>query len=402
MVENEPKVEPVVEPEPKEKVDITSMSSLLVTKDDIDFSMQIPFKENGKDIYKIILKKNDSQKRVGQLSEVRFYVQKYLYNKEKKEFLLGNKDYKNPLKKKIDKMTSEEAILRKCLLQLFDGHVVLFLIDKTLDEVNFERCLKDQKVPKEEIEHYENILYYRVGIDIILNPHPKEPTKVSEFIGFTNKFYEEIKYLIIKENYSDAESWCNAIISKVFTMKKSLKKDFDEPKNAKIKKEVMKIMKKIVLNKAFCIDKKPGDMKTSRFERGVKCVENDYYKNYPNEKNDESYMKITGRLCNFYIKMRQFENAEKAINDIKKNCKSLENCANVVNDLEATLKKERGTQKKSVKKKMEEFLKDPKMNVNILPNDNFEWDTSIQRHELGEYFSKYKMGYSVKELLKVN
>ena len=51
---------------------------------------------------------------------------------------------------------------------------------------------------------------------------------------------------------------------------------------------------------------------------------------------------------------------------------------------------------------MEEFLKDPKMNVNILPNDNFEWDTSIQRHELGEYFSKYKMGYSVKELLKVN
>ena len=117
MVENEPKVEPVVEPEPKEKVDITSMSSLLVTKDDIDFSMQIPFKENGKDIYKIILKKNDSQKRVGQLSEVRFYVQKYLYNKEKKEFLLGNKDYKNPLKKKIDKMTSEEAILRKCILK---------------------------------------------------------------------------------------------------------------------------------------------------------------------------------------------------------------------------------------------------------------------------------------------
>lgn len=100
--------------------------------------------------------------------------------------------------------------------------------------------------------------------------------------------------------------------------------------------------------------------------------------------------------------MRQFENAEKAINDIKKNCKSLENCAKVVNDLEATLKQERGTQKKSVKKKMEEFLKDPKMNVNILPNDNFEWDTSIQRHELGEYFSKYKMGYSVKELLKVN
>ena len=47
MVENEPKVEPVVEPEPKEKVDITSMSSLLVTKDDIDFSMQIPFKEKG-------------------------------------------------------------------------------------------------------------------------------------------------------------------------------------------------------------------------------------------------------------------------------------------------------------------------------------------------------------------
>ena len=58
MVENEPKTEPIIEPEPKEKVDITSMASLLVTKEDIDFSMQIPFKEKGKDIYKIILKKN--------------------------------------------------------------------------------------------------------------------------------------------------------------------------------------------------------------------------------------------------------------------------------------------------------------------------------------------------------
>ena len=40
-------------------------------------------------------------------SEVRYFIQKYLFNKETNEFMLGNKDYKNPVKKKIDKKYKE-------------------------------------------------------------------------------------------------------------------------------------------------------------------------------------------------------------------------------------------------------------------------------------------------------
>ena len=153
----------------REKVDVTSMSNLLISKDDIDFTMQIPFKEGKHVINKIILKKNDSQKRIELQSEVRYFIQKYLFNKETNEFMLGNKDYKNPVKKKIDKMSSNEAILRKCLLELFDGHVVLFILEKDIDLNQYEKCLKEQKIPEEDYNKYEPLIYYRIGIDIILN-----------------------------------------------------------------------------------------------------------------------------------------------------------------------------------------------------------------------------------------
>lgn len=387
-------------PQERENVDVTSMSNLLISKDDIDFTMQIPFKEGKHVINKIILRKNDSQKRIELQSEVRFYIQKYLFNKETNEFLLGNKDYKNPVKKKIDKMTSNEAILRKCLLELFDGHVVLFILDKDIDLNQYEKCLKEQKIPKEEYNKYEPLIYYRIGIDIILNPHPIEPAKIGDYYSFVNKFYEEIKYLIVKENYGDAESWCNAAINKIFGMKKTLKKSFDEPKNSKNKKEILKLMKKIILNKTYCIERKPGDLKTSRYERGVKCVENEYYKYYPNEKNDDCYLKITARLCGFYTKMRQFDNAEKAINEIKKNCSSLSNCSSVIKTLQDNINNERGSQKRTNKKKAEYFLRELNQNPNFYSNDNFEWEPSIQNHNLEEYLSSTKFDPSIAEILK--
>ena len=75
-------------PPEREKVDVTSMSNLLISKDDIDFTMQIPFKEGKHVINKIILKKNDSQKRIELQSEVRYFIQKYIFNKEKNTTLL--------------------------------------------------------------------------------------------------------------------------------------------------------------------------------------------------------------------------------------------------------------------------------------------------------------------------
>ena len=387
-------------PPEREKVDVTSMSNLLISKDDIDFTMQIPFKEGKHVINKIILKKNDSQKRIELQSEVRYFIQKYLFNKETNEFMLGNKDYKNPVKKKIDKMSSNEAIFRKCLLELFDGHVVLFILEKDIDLNQYEKCLKEQKIPEEDYNKYEPLIYYRIGIDIILNPHPIEPTKIGDYYSFVNKFYEEIKYLILKENYGDAESWCNAAINKIFGMKKTLKKSFDEPKNSKNKKEILKLMKKIILNKTYCIERKPGDLKTSRYERGVKCVENEYYKYYPDDKSDDSYLKITARLCGFYTKMRQFENAEKTINEIKKNCSSLPNCASVIKTLQDNINNERGTQKRTNKKKAEYFLRELNQNPNFYSNDNFEWEPSIQNHNLEEYLSSTKFDPSIAEILK--
>ena len=80
--------------------DISQMEILLVNKTNIDFNKLVSSKEKDVQLEKIILKTNNSKKRVELSSEVKFLIQKYLYNNETNEFVLINKDYKNPIKRK--------------------------------------------------------------------------------------------------------------------------------------------------------------------------------------------------------------------------------------------------------------------------------------------------------------
>ena len=365
----------------KNNNDISQMEILLVNKNVIDFSKLVSFKEGNVQLEKIILKTNNSKKRVELSSEVKFFIQKYLYNSETNEFVLINKDYKNPIKKKINGMTHDEIILRKCLLQLFDEDNVLFILSQQTEPEQYKNAIKTLKLADEKEEQkFENVIYYRIKVKLIINPFPTEPKKIKDFYSYVKKFYDEIKYLIEKGEFSHGERWTNEILNKIFSMKKEQKKEFNEKKNKETKIKVYEIAKKIFLNKIYCIIKKSSDNKKKDYERAIKCIETEYFKHYKDEY-DSYYLKVHGRFADCCIFVNNFEKAQKAIDDINQHCSNLEQTKGVVQMLKENLEKKKKTKKESYHKALLESSKD---NFQL---DDYQWDRSLQNETLNDYLA---------------
>jgi len=107
---------------------------LLTKKSLIDFTQKTIFQiDNNKQIEKIFINKSQSTRKIDLNSNILLQRQIYLFNKKSEEFVLCNKqNYQNKSKKKIANMTSEEAILRKLLLEMFENQQNLFIVNKDI------------------------------------------------------------------------------------------------------------------------------------------------------------------------------------------------------------------------------------------------------------------------------
>lgn len=369
-------------PNKEDNNDISKMEILLTSKQSIDFNKVVSFEEGGVQLKKLILQTINSKKRVDLSSEVKFLIQKYLYNNETNEFVLINKDYKNPIKKKISGMTSDEKYLRICLLQLFDQDNVLFILNQQLEPEQYKKAIKTLKLSNEkEEQEFENVIYYRIKVKLIINSFPTEQKKIKEFYSYVKKFYDEVRYFIDKGEFSIGEKWSNEILNKIFSMKKEQQKEFNEKKNKEIKTKVYEKAKDILSNKILCIEKKQSDNKNKDYQKAIKCIETEYLKYYK-EQYDNHYLKIQGRLAMYCIYVNELEKAKNAIKEIELHCSKLEKTQEILKTLNDALKKKMKTKKENYQKALEEKSKD---NLEL---DDYQWDRSLQEETLNEYLKE--------------
>ena len=405
---------------------------LLTKKSLIDFTQKTIFQiDNNKQIEKIFINKSQSTRKIDLNSNILLQRQIYLFNKKTEEFVLCNKqNYQNKSKKKIANMTSEEAILRKLLLEMFENQQNLFIVSKEIAPNDFRdnfksvfddferRTIKEKKeeerlknkdnkdalksfteynkedpVLKNEIKtlfeskfDFEDNLYFRIIIHDVIPQKPNPPNEIKKFIQYVNNMNEEIKKFIEKQNFTEAETWCNACISAIFSMKKDLKKIFNDKKNASIKKKIYEKMKKVFLNKTYVVEKKNTNNKIKDYNDNIKLITGEYYKIYPNEF-DQDYLKITGRLCNYYMNIKNWEEAKKCIDEINKNCKGLENYENLVKDLTEKLNRIQTKVTGKTKQKYEEFFRKNKYTLGFNLGED-DWERSVNQDELNIFLEK--------------
>ena len=180
-----------------------------------------------------------------------------------------------------------------------------------------------------------------------------------------------------KNDFNSTESYCNNGINKIISMKKILKEKWNEKKNEKNKKECMEILKKILLNKALCLDKK------NTIESLDKAIEtaNLYFDLYK-EDIDDQYMKMSGRLVNFKMKKKEWDEAKKHIDKILNYYKNKE-IPDWVNQLEKEFNNGNSIAKDQKSKKIKQSIQ------NLYQDDeNYEWGKSFQMNELNDYLTK--------------
>jgi hypothetical protein len=401
----------------KEEFEQNDMRILFSTKDSIDFTKKISFKDEGKEINKIIIIPGSNSRKVLITDEVKYQIQKYLFNIKTNQFVILNKDYKNPVKKKIKSMDDKNSLVRRCLLHMTENQMTFFFMDKSI-ESNYNNIIKELKEDKERqfkkekkeeakdkkfeelkegivkddqekknIEEekfdfeknyeFDNFIYYRILLIDVNHQLPKEPNKVNEFKKYLNEILDEIRHFMKKNDFNSTESYCNNGINKIISMKKILKEKWNEKKNEKNKKECMEILKKILLNKALCLDKK------NTIESLDKAIEtaNLYFDLYK-EDIDDQYMKMSGRLVNFKMKKKEWDDAKKHIDKILNYYKNKE-IPDWVNQLEKEFNNGNSIAKDQKSKKIKQSIQ------NLYQDDeNYEWGKSFQMNELNDYLTK--------------
>jgi hypothetical protein len=323
--------------------------------------------EDNKEIIKlgkVIIHTKDSNRRIDEKSDVKFSLRKYICLKEDKSMKIFNKDYKNICKRTIEKMTAEENIIRKCLLNLYDKQVAWFVVHKEIDAPQYKRAKLELKI--EDMSLYEDVLYYQIIVDSVIYPQPSEPKVISQFDKFIKKYQDEIRYFLSIEDYTNAISWSNSIMGKFFTMNKELKKQMTEEMRKKLQPE----LKSVLLNKTLAYLKKPN-----KENNGVKDYEEiikifkEYCSHFPEK--DDKYVKITKRLIKCYLEVRDLEKAENVIKDLSEISKNDDELQSLQNELN----KIRSQQQKKNKKNIFEMFKNS--TEDDYDSSAFIWDHAV-------------------------
>ena len=239
----------------------------------------------------------------------------------------------------------------------------------------------------------EDKIYYRIYVEDVYIDKPPFPNNAQNLLSYVNKFNDEIKRLLQKEEkkpqkrreYNTAESWCNEIIAKIINMGKGkIKEEYDSPKFKQTKKVIEEKMKKPILNLMYIYTQKLGNINNHEIIRqAINLVEKTYYVRYPGQF-DESFMKITGRYINCLIKAKDFSKAKKVVGIMKEKCSNLKDSKNLISELEKSIEIEEG-------KKNSEDIKVSKAKIKAGRDESkpdYDWQQGQNEEELNEALKK--------------
>lgn len=339
-------------------------------KSEIDFSKLIPIQgdKTNYSVGRIIVETTSSSRRVDEKCEVRFFIQKYVCLKENGNLVIFNKDYKNPLKRSIDKMEQIEVQIRKCLLNLFDGQVAWFVLKKEADPKQFDLAMFVLK-EEEDRTKYEDFLYYKFFVETILFPQPSEPTSIQLFDRYVAKYQEEIRYFIQKGLFKDGISWANSLYQRFFNMNNNLKKQM----TSEIRKKLLPEMKTVLLNHSCCLLKKVNEVnKKKDYEELIDLVTNKYYKHFPEK--DEKWFKISLRLVHSYMNLKEFEKCEETLKELGKLNPEDTTVKNMQQEIAILRNKNTNKPKKSIV----DYFKTISNNDQDCDEKGYTWDTASE------------------------
>jgi hypothetical protein len=329
--------------------------------DEIDFSRLIPIKgdKTNLKIGKIIIETKSSSRRVELKSEVKFFLQKYISQDER--LILASNDYKNIVKKNIDKMSLEEATLRDCLLSLEDDQIVWMVLDKSVAESLWNKAKLSLKLETDPDPYF----YFKINIVSIISQQPTEPKDINLYHNYVKRFKDEIRYFIRKENYTEAEKWANSIMSKFLTPSKETKILLDKHTDKRM--IILEEFKSIILNKTLALMEVERPDKSKDYDNIIKhAIE---YKKYFQTK-DEQYLKITLRQIKSYIYKKDIDNAEYILKEIE----ALNSKVDIKSELEQ-LHNSLTQLKNDSKNSGIRF----KFNLKCSESITYEWDTALKK-----------------------
>lgn len=359
-------------------MDTNITRTLLILKEELDFTKLIPIvdlsqKDSNLQFGKIVISSNNSNRRIEEKCEVRYYLQKYVFNLEENSFKVFNKDYKNPYKRGIDNIKVDESQIRKCLLNCYDSEIVLFVVPKELDKSQWIYAVKDLKITEENLKNYEDKIYYKFMIESVIFPVPAEPKSLQLYDKYIKKFQDEIRYFISKEIYTEGEKWTNQILTKFFNMSNELKKQMTDD----LKKKLLPEMKGIILNKTLCLMKKPNnETKHKDYEQIVKIVTTEYYKHFPIK--DDKYFKISYRLAYSYFKLKNLDNCILVLKELQEINKDDPEVNKLYQEVTGH-KKENQTK---TKKNIYEFFNSKDSQNDLINEQAFTWDLADEDLDL--------------------
>jgi tetratricopeptide (TPR) repeat protein len=265
-------------------------------------------KENFK-LGKIIDEPGDKNRRIGNKCEIKLNIHKFVCEKESGNFSLFNRNqFKSIVTKNIEKMIKEEEVLRSVLLGLNDGAIVWVLVNRDYDTAQRDIALQELKV--QDLDKYEDLLYYRIYVEAVFYEQPAEPKSLTEFPKYIETFNNEVRYLINKKLFTKADSWFNSIYNKYFKMSNSLKKQL----TPELENKLLPMFKSLFLNKTLILKSidRP-DKKFKDYEDIITYIA-EYKKCY--KEKDEKYFKIVCREADAFIEVRNLEKARAAVAEL--------------------------------------------------------------------------------------
>lgn len=417
---------------------IREMNTLLDSKKDlINLSPTKVNIEGEKAIKYTICLSNKKENKILNTSTVKYYIQVYVFDTRSNKYEIIDKVFKNMRKDKINTMKSEKRILKSCLMLMQNREQALFEIDKKIlgelydnqkqkfierKKKEKEKELKDAAkekaiievreekerrkkngeknffVPKKEIiidqtlveevpsqYQLEEKLYYRIYIEDVLLEKIPFPTNASSLEKIVEYYNTEIRKLLEDGEIIEAESWCNKIINLIFNMPSGkVKSDYESSRFSEKRRRIEKEMKRPLLNLSYIYEVKYNKTKEIQIiYEGIKLIENTYYPKY--EKcYDESYLKITGRLIKFYIKLKNFDKVDELIEIVEKNCSHLANTALVVEELKNLESIERKTE-------LNLSIRQTKAKIKAANDESqvdYYWEVGLDEKELKEVLER--------------
>ena len=266
---------------------------------EIDFSKTIWINKNlNKELGKVYVMSQESDKKVDLTCKVNFYIQKYISSGG--NLHLVDRNFKNENSEKISDMTAKKSLLREMLLGLKRDEIVWFYFNSKYDENLYKEYIKTSKV--DSTKEFNGMIYYRIIIKQIIFKTPDIPNNINKLGNFFNTILDNVRYYYQSNNYSEAIKLCNLGIKNLFEMNKELKKQLTN----KLNEEFKGIIKNIISNKTLCLFKRPNDNKLKDYEEIVNCVNNEYEKNYKDQ-NDQIDRKILYRKGYSLDKLKRLE-----------------------------------------------------------------------------------------------